>query len=57
MKIGMPELIIILVIVIILFGHRTIPKLIQSLKDVVGKRGKKKTAVTDASKKDDKEKL
>lgn len=54
MKIGMPELIVILIIVIILFGHRTIPKLIGSVKDVVGKKGKKKNAGTDSSEKDDK---
>jgi Sec-independent protein translocase protein TatA len=53
MKIGMPELIVILIIVIILFGHRTIPKLIGSVKDVVGKKGKK-NAGTDSSEKDDK---
>ncbi len=57
MKIGMPELIVILVIVIILFGHRTIPKLIQSLKDVFSKKGRNKTAKSDGSKKDDSERI
>ena len=57
MKIGMPELIVILVIVIILFGHRTIPKLIQSLKDVFSKKGRNNTAKSDGSKKDDSERI
>lgn len=42
MRLGTTELILILVIVIVLFGHRTIPKLFASLKGMIGKNKKKK---------------